>query len=48
MSSASGFRGVEFGAPVIAQHSKEELIAAKDAAGVEVVTICGALGKYNL
>ena len=36
---------MEFGAEVIPQYTKQQLIEAKDAAGVEVVAICAALGK---
>lgn len=36
---------MEFGAEVVPQYTKEQLTEAKDAAGVEVVAICAALGE---
>ena len=42
---AVGFRGVEFGSEVVLQYGKEVLVAAKDAAGVEVVNMSTALGE---
>lgn len=43
-SDGVGFRGVEFGSEVVLLYGKEVLVAAKDAAGVEVVNISAALG----
>ena len=40
-----GFRGVEFGAEVVIHFGKDVLVAAKNAAGVEVVNLCAALGQ---
>lgn len=36
---------MEFGSEVVLLYGKEVLVAAKDAAGVEVVNISAALGK---
>lgn len=41
-----GFRAVEFGAEVIPQFSKEQLVAAKKGAGVAVINMCAALGEF--
>ena len=41
----SGFKGVEFGAEVPSQWTKEQLVAAKESAGVEVVSLCTPLGQ---
>ena len=41
-----GFRGVEFGADVPPSWSKEEIVAAKERAEVEVVGLCGPNGQF--
>jgi len=40
-----GFEAVEFGADITASCSKEELVAAKEKADVEVVGLCGINGR---
>ncbi|XP_064386957.1 putative hydroxypyruvate isomerase [Halichondria panicea] len=50
-ASRNGFNGVEFGADVVSTSSKEELVMAKERAGVEVVGLCGpngAPGEYGV
>lgn len=42
-----GFKGVEFGADVVSTLSKEELVKAKEKAGVEVVGLCGPNGELS-
>ena len=39
-----GFRGVELGSEAVSQYSKEQLVAAKDAARVDVVNMASAPG----
>ena len=41
-----GFTAVEFGPSVIAEWSSEDLVAAAERAGVEVVSICTPSCKY--
>ena len=43
-----GFKAVEFGGEVPSSWSKEQLVIAKENAGVEVVGICAQLGENNL
>ena len=43
----SGFKGVEWGADVLDQFTKEELVAAKEKAGVEVIGLCTPAGKLE-
>ena len=40
----SGFKGVEWGSEVPDQFTKEELVAAKENAGVEVIGLCTPAG----
>ena len=42
-----GFKGVEWGAEVPDQFTKEELVAAKEKAGVEVIGLCTPAGKLE-
>ena len=46
--SLLGFRGVELGAEAIVNYDKEELVAAKDAAGVDVINMSAALGQCTV
>lgn len=42
-----GFKGVEWGAEVLDQFTKEELVAAKEKAGVEVIGLCTPAGMLE-
>ena len=41
---AAGFKAVEWGSSVPEQHSVEEIVAAKEKAGVAVVGLCTPAG----
>lgn len=43
-----GFRAVEFGADVPDSWSKEQLAAARESAGVEVIGISAQLGEWEV
>lgn len=43
----TGFKGVEFGPDVTASCSKEDLVSAKERAGVEVVSLVGQNGELK-
>lgn len=43
-----GFKAVELGAIEIDEWTKEQLLAAKNSAGVEVVVLCTPFGEFRL
>ena len=47
-TTLQGFKAVEFGSHAPEEFSKEELVAAKNAAGVEVINISAPKGTVEL
>ena len=43
-----GFKAVEWGAEIPDQYSVQELVAAREKAGVSVIGLCTPAGMFNI